>query len=183
MKQKKCKICKEVFSSIRPLQMVCSPQCGYEYAKRQKDKKKKKETKEWKERKKEIKAKLKTKQDYVNELQILVNRYVRNRDKDKNCISCKKKLYGKFDAGHFFSVGNYPSVRFDLRNIHGQCVHCNKYLGGNLHEYRENLIELLTEDEFGELDRLAHRNRQYTLGEIKGMITKHKVMLKEQEKE
>ena len=95
--------------------------------------------KEWKKRKKVIKEELKTHSDYVKELQIVFNKYIRLRDKDKPCISCKNMLKGKFDAGHFYSVGNYPGLRFNEDNVHGQCVHCNQWRGGNLHEYKDNL--------------------------------------------
>ncbi len=44
------------------------------------------------------------------------------------------------NAGHYFAKEFYKSVRFDVDNIHGQCVRCNKYLSGNLIPYRENLL-------------------------------------------
>lgn len=159
MKPKKCKVCKEKFEPMRPLQMVCSPKCGYEYAKKQEEKK-------WKKRKGEIKDSLKTKADYIKELQTVVNKYVRLRDKDRGCISCGTPLKGKYDAGHFFSVGNYPELRFQPDNIHAQCVHCNQYRGGNLHEYRENLLKRIGEDKFKELEELKGKARQYTIPEL-----------------
>ena len=124
-KPKKCKICKGEFNPYRPLQMVCSPSCGYEYAKRQK-------TKEWKERKKKMKQDLLTVQDLMKIAQVHFNRYIRERDKGKPCISCGQELKGKFDAGHFWSSGGHKSVTFDENNVHGQCVACNQHKHGNL---------------------------------------------------
>lgn len=159
MKRKKCKICKEYFDPFQPLQQVCGHKCAYEYAKKQ-------EEKRWKKRKKEIKEKLKTKQDYVKELQEVFNKYIRLRDKDKGCISCGSPLKGKYDAGHFYSVGNYPAIRFNESNVNGQCVHCNQYRGGNLHEYRENLLKRIGYSEFEKLESLRDVSRNYTIPEL-----------------
>jgi hypothetical protein len=83
-------------------------------------------------------AKLKAK------LQKLVNRSVRLRDTDENgngnCISCGKPQHFKgSEAGHFYSVGGYPALRFDTKNIYLQCTGCNKHNHGNIHEYRKVL--------------------------------------------
>lgn len=166
MKPKTCKICKDKFDPQRNLQMVCSFKCSIEYYKKQKDK-------EWAKRKQVMKKELLTKSDYIKILQQLVNRYVRQRD-GNFCISCNKKVSGKIDAGHMFSVGNYPSVRFDLRNISSQCIKCNQYNGGSLLEYRKHLIEKIGLQEFEDLERLAHQNRQFTIDEIKEMIETYK---------
>ncbi len=120
-----------------------------------------------------MKKELLTKSDYIKILQQLINRYVRQRD-GNFCISCNKQVSGKIDAGHMFSVGNYPSVRFDLRNISSQCIKCNQYNGGSLLEYRKHLIEKIGIEEFEDLERLAHQNRQFTVNEIKEMIETYK---------
>jgi hypothetical protein len=135
--------------------------------------------KAWKDKKKKMKESLQTKSDYVKILQILVNKYVKIRDNGKPCISCQKEITGKTDAGHYYSVGNYPSVRFDLRNIHSQCINCNQFNGGNLIEYRKHLITKIGQNEFDDLDRLAHQNRQFTIDEIKDEIKKYKQWMKE----
>lgn len=173
-KQKKCKNCGNLFQPNKPLQAVCSFKCSIDYAKKLNDKK---EAKEWKEKKAIKKKELMSKSDYIKILQILVNKYVRKRD-GNFCISCDKPVNGKIDCGHFFSVGNYPSVRFDLRNLNSQCIRCNQYNGGSLHEYRKNLIKKIGQEEFDELDKLAHQNRQFDLEEIKEMIKKYKELTK-----
>jgi hypothetical protein len=68
--------------------------------------------------------------DHVKELQVIVNKYVRLRDKDKGCISCGTPLLGKYDAGHYYSAGGNPELRFNTDNIHGQCVYCNQHRHG-----------------------------------------------------
>ena len=181
MKPKKCKICSELFTPYNSLSMVCSKKCEIDYktalALKNLDKIKKQEKKESKQRIAKMKADLLTKQDYMKILQGLVNKYVGLSDA-YFCISCLSQIKGKRDSGHFFSVGNYPSVRFDLDNIHSQCIRCNQYNGGNLLEYRKYLIQKIGEDKFNDLDRKAHQNRQFTLGEIKEMIEEYKILIK-----
>ena len=97
----------------------------------------------------------------IEEAQKLVNAYVRQRDAinergDFICISCRKlKSKSQCNAGHYFSRGNYGSVRFDLDNIHSQCVQCNLYEHGNLIPYRENLIKKIGTERFEQLEQLA----------------------------
>lgn len=128
---------------------------------------------------KEKKESLKTLQDYLKELQILVNTFVRLRDRNKRCISCNKPLKAKFDAGHFFSVGSYPSVRFDLTNIHGQCVHCNQFLHGNVHEYRKNITKRITEQELDELILKCQSPANFMKHEVIEMMEEIKKKIKE----
>lgn len=173
-KPKKCKNCLELFTPYRSLQIVCSVKCSFEYGSKLKEKK---EQKDWKERKKVMKKDMLNKSDYIKILQQLVNRFVRQRD-GNYCISCDAPINGKVDAGHLFSVGNYPSVRFDLRNINSQCIKCNQFNGGSILEYRENLIKKIGPKEFDELDKLAHQNRMFDIEEIKQMIQKFKELTK-----
>ena len=174
IKQKKCKYCESLFYPIKTTATVCTWECAQLLAK---EKSKKKKAKEWNVRKKELKEGLMTKSDWTKILQQLVNRYVRQRD-GNFCISCNKEVQGKIDAGHMFSVGNYPSVRFDLRNINSQCIKCNQYNGGSLLEYRKYLIKKIGISDFEDLDLKAHQNRQYSIPELKEMIEEYKILLK-----
>ena len=60
----------------------------------------------------------------IDKAQELVNAYVRKRDSLYDgdyfiCISCDKlKPKSQCNAGHFYSRGNFGSVRFNLDNIH-----------------------------------------------------------------
>lgn len=67
-----------------------------------------------------------------------VNKKVRERDKDQPCISCNKLT--KLEAGHYIPISKSQKLRYDLRNIHGQCAWCNRFLYGNYKEYRIGLI-------------------------------------------
>jgi hypothetical protein len=84
---------------------------------------------------------------------VAFSKYIRLRDCLKTtgtltngkCITCGKLLnIGFSDAGHFVSR-RYNSVLFDEQNVHLQCRYCNRYLNGNLLEYRRQLIKLYGE--------------------------------------
>ena len=98
----------------------------------------------------------------LDETQFWVNKRVRERDSlndygDFRCISCQKvKAKDQCNAGHYFSRGNYGSVRFDFDNIHAQCIQCNLHEHGNLIPYRENLIRKIGVERFEKLETLAH---------------------------
>ena len=65
------------------------------------------------------------------------HKYIRLRDQGKPCISCGK--YTTLQAGHFYSAGHHPELKFDEDNVHGQCSRCNLYLSANLIPYADNL--------------------------------------------
>ena len=170
--QRKCLVCKDKFTPQNNTQIVCNPACAVEYMK-------KKKIKDWQKEKKEIKLKLMSKSDYLNILQKVFNTYIRMRDKDKNCISCDKKLVGKFDAGHFFSVGAYPNLRFNENNVHGQCVHCNRDKHGNVKEYDLRLKNILNDKEYSELLESRNKPLKLSIDDVQDMIAIYKQKIKE----
>jgi protein-arginine kinase activator protein McsA len=171
IKPRRCKICSEVFTPNRPLIPVCSPKCAIEYSK------KLKANKEKKERKIQI-EKLKTHKDHLNELQKIFNTYIRERDKLKGCISCGAEFKSKFDAGHFFSVGAYPNLRFNLDNVHGQCVHCNQHKHGNISEYSIRLPERIGIKKFENLKVSRNIVTKLSIPEIEVLKIKYKELCK-----
>ena len=76
--------------------------------------------------------------ELLEKAQKVFNAWIRNRDKDKGCISCGGPVE---NAGHYFSAGHYSALRFNETNVNGQCVHCNKWLHGNLINYRKGLVK------------------------------------------
>jgi hypothetical protein len=87
---------------------------------------------------------MRTKPQLVKIAQVSFNKYIRERDLLKPCISCGKPPStesNQTDAGHFRSVGSAPHMRFVEDNVHGQCKHCNQYLASNVLAYRKGLIE------------------------------------------
>lgn len=102
---------------------------------------KKKQAKEWQKEKTILKEKLKTKSDYEKDLQVLINKIVRLIDKNTCCISTGKPLNEKFDAGHFYSVGSNPTIRFNLLNIYAQSVYANQHLSGDQINFMNGLSD------------------------------------------
>jgi len=174
MKQKKCKQCKEAFTPLRPLQQVCSAICGVRLTQ---SKIESKQRKERIEKKKELMSL----SDWIKIAQANFNTYIRLRDKELNnpCISCRKPLIAKYDAGHFFNANNHWNVRFDERNVHSQCVHCNRSLHGNLLEYRKQLEFYYGTTWLIELEKDAKKTRKFTIEEVKEINEIYKRKIKE----
>jgi len=91
------------------------------------------------------------------------SKYIRLRDCLKTagtlthgkCITCGKLLsIGFCDAGHFVSR-KYNSTLFDERNVHIQCRYCNRFLNGNLLEYRRQIVRMYGEGADVELEDKA----------------------------
>jgi gamma-glutamylcyclotransferase (GGCT)/AIG2-like uncharacterized protein YtfP len=170
--QRKCLVCKKKFTPQNNTQIVCGPEHALEYLKKQR-------SKEWKEQKKVIKQSLETKSDVLKAAQIVFNTYIRLRDKDKNCVSCGVKLGKTFHAGHMFSVGAYPNLRFNENNVNGQCVECNLHKHGNVKEYDLRLQKILSDKEYTELLESRNKPLKLTLDEVKELIYIYKQKIKE----
>lgn len=120
---------------------------------------------------KERKEKLKTAGDYTKEAQAAFNRFVRIRDVHKPCISCgnpleHESLGGGYDAGHYRSRGAASHLRFNLLNVHAQCKKCNRYLSGNVTDYRIGLVSRIGQNM---IDKLESDNtpRKFTIEYLK----------------
>ena len=179
MKEKTCKVCRAKFISLKPLQSVCGLRCAQSYAWRVKTKT---EVAQAKAERKEIRAKresIKTRAQWMREAQQAVNAYVRIRDDKEPCISCGRHHDGQYHAGHYRSVGSAPgSLRFDLANIHKQCMPCNTHLHGNLIHYRVNLIQKIG---LAEVERLEgpQEPKKYSIDELKEIISTYRAKTKE----
>lgn len=134
-KAKKCQNadCRAEFVPQRMGQKACSPACAVSLVQASRAKAERKELRE-------AKQKAKTRGDWLREAQAEFNRWVRLRDADLPCVSCGRNHEGQYHAGHFYSIGARPNLRFDERNVHKQCATCNTYLHGNLINYRTGLI-------------------------------------------
>lgn len=134
-----CRICKKKFEQLRPSQIVCSPECGLELVEKEKRKKAKSQKLEWNKAKREHKNNDKS---YLTaRAQSLINKYARLRDERQRghiCCTCNGK--GKMDGGHFLPVLTHKSIRFNVNQIHQQCVKCNQHNSGMRHEYKIFMI-------------------------------------------
>jgi len=147
--KRKCAYCKERKKAetmfIRGAQAFCNKEHYIEYQVASKDRLVSAGRKIQRSEIKERKQKLKTLSDYNKEAQAAVNAYIRARDFGKPCISCgsmpEQKRGGTMDAGHYRSRGAASHLRFNVLNIAGQCVRCNRYNSGNAVDFRIGLIE------------------------------------------
>ena len=167
-----CKFCKTKFEPIySSVQMTCSISCSIDLTNLN-------SSKSWKKEKKKRKDALKTNSDYVRELQVVFNKYIRLRDKDQPCISSGRPLNTKYDAGHYFSTGSYPELRFHEDNVHGQSVHDNRDKHGNLIDYREGLIKRIGLERVNKLYELKNIPKKYTIEELKGLKVLYNLKIK-----
>lgn len=86
-------------------------------------------------------------------------KYIRERDKGKPCISCGS--YNTHDAGHYYSAGHYPELELNEDNVHLQCVKCNRFLHGNLVEYRKGLLKRIGFVKVEQLDYIVAFCKQH----------------------
>ncbi len=167
-KPKKCAACSNSFTPTKGLQKVCNWRCGLDWIAQQREKR----------IRKDIKAKLKTRSDWVREAQQAINAYVRARDIDLPCISCGRHHEGQWHAGHFRSTAAAPQLRFDERNLHKQCQPCNAHLSGNLLKYRPALIAKLGMEVVEALEA-DNAPAKWTIEDLKQIKATYKQKLKE----
>lgn len=163
----RCKNCKEVFTPVKFNQKYClNKMCVYAWVQEAK-------VKNWQKKKKKMQKDLETVQDLIKAAQLVFNKFIRMRDKDELCISCKQ-VPKKVNAGHFYNANNHWNVRFDEDNVHVQCERCNSYLSGNLIEYRQHLLTKIGLERFGQLEAKARVTRKFTKDELNDIIKRYK---------
>lgn len=177
----RCKSCRTKFLARFFNQKFClqTEQCRHDATTFGIAEVKKKADKDWQKEKKALKEKLMTHKDYLKTLQEVFNTYIRLRDIQKGCISCGRSLVGvKFDAGHFYSVGGNPALRFNENNVHGQCVHCNRDKHGNLLEYAERLPARIGDEGICYLKILKAQSGKLSIPEIIAKTAHYKAQIK-----
>jgi len=97
----------------------------------------------------------------IAKAQFYFNAYIRARDKDDDyftCISCgaTKRIENyangsNYHAGHYYP-STYSSLRFNDKNVNGQCGQCNTHKHGNPIEYRKGLVKKYGIQEVEHLD-------------------------------
>lgn len=111
--------------------------------------------------------------DLKKKAQRVFNKWIRERDKDELCISCQGNC-GKWDAGHFWSMGSKSALRYHPDNCHKQGVGCNRYKHGNLLEYRINLIKKIGQERVNWLDEHRNDTKSWTREELEELIERYK---------
>lgn len=178
-KPKKCKVCPTRFTPRNSLQVVCSPHCALVWARNQQAKRDDVKRKDRAKKLREDKERIKSKGQLLKEAQTEFNRYIRERDKDKPCISCNRTGNPQWHAGHYRSVGSTPELRFHEDNCHKQCAQCNNFESGNLIDYRIGLIERIGIERVEWLERKDHKPKHYTHDDIRQIKAKYKLKIKQ----
>lgn len=188
-RMKACRVCRAEFLADRPMQHACGVPCAIAIAKAKREKAEANQAKKARAaaraERAAARAKLKTRDDYINEAQQAFNAWVRERDHDQPCICCGSYgkgedwlTGGKWDAGHYLSRGSHPELRFEPDNCHKQLKSCNagssKYArkGRTVAEgYRQRLIKKIGLERVEWLNG-AHEPKHYTIEELQA-LTKH----------
>ena len=141
----RCKLCRKQCEPFNSLNAFCDIECASGYLKSNAGKKQieKVRRQKFREKKKEIKGLA----HWQRQTQGVINKYARLRDRNQPCISCGKWDHelkeavrkGKWDGGHYKTVGGHPEIRFNTKNINKQCLSCNGFNGGNIAGQQEGI--------------------------------------------
>lgn len=177
---KKCKVesCRASFIPQRLGQSACSPKCALAIAPLHSEKARKAISQLERAEIKVRKEKLKSRADHMKDTQKAFNAWVRERDANLPCISCGRHHQGKYDAGHYRTVGSNPALRFEPLNCHRQCSPCNTQLSGNIVNYRIELVKRIG-IELVELLEGPHEPKKYTIDELKALTAEFRAKTKE----
>ena len=183
----RCKVCQTPTTQRFGLTYACGFDHAIEYAQRNVRKKQqaaqRKAEREEKRKHREQKEKVKTRTEWYDQLQALVNQYVvKVRDANEWCCTCGTRNNVKYDAGHCFTRKARPELRFELTNIHKQCsVQCNQHGSGMRAEYFE-LIKLKYGDDHFEWLNGPHpslKNQYPEISDIKADIVRYRKLLRD----
>lgn len=134
----------------------------------------------------QARQRLKTRSDWLRDAQTAFNAYIRARDAHLPCIDCGSYgpdddwlTGGKWDAGHYLSVGSHPELRFNEDNCHKQLKTCNGGSGKYARKrrtvaegYREGLIARVGLERVEALEG-PHEPKKYTIQELKDIKSKY----------
>jgi hypothetical protein len=124
------------------------------------------------------KERVKTKGHYMREAQAAFNAWVRERDAKLPCISCGRHHEGKYDAGHYRTVGSNPALRFEPLNCHRQCSPCNTHKSGNIVNYRIELVKRIGAAAVEWLEG-PHAPKKYTIEDLKAITAEYRAKTRE----
>lgn len=132
-------------------------------------------------------AKIKKKPDLKTKLDKEFSLFIRLRDAMPNgyfkCISCGQiKPFEQADNGHYINR-QHMGTRFDEMNCNAQCRHCNRFMEGNIQNYRKGLIAKYGEQRVVLLEAKQGISRKFTDFEYEQLIKYYKVLNKKLKKE
>ena len=113
-------------------------------------------------------------------------RFIRLRDSTDGigqCISCGAfKMFGteQWQAGHYIK-STYLALRWDEKNVNGQCKKCNHYLSGNEANYSIGLKQKYGESVIDYLHMKKHNKTAYDINIMNILIREYKDKCKQLE--
>lgn len=181
---KKCKnpSCGISFPPQRLGQAVCSPKCGLAIKDVNREKARKAIADLGRKEIRAAKERIKPKGQYMKEAQTAFNAWIRERDAALQCISCGRHHQGKYDAGHYRTVGSNPALRFEPLNCHRQCSPCNTHKSGDIVNYRIELVKRIGADKVDWLEG-PHDPKRYTIEDLKNIKADYLAKTKELKRE
>lgn len=100
--------------------------------------------------------------------------FIRKRDSGI-CFTCGRQGdLGAMNAGHFIPRSGHNLTFFDEINVNCQCVNCNLWKHGNLHEYSARLIKKYGLEEFNKLVERGRQIHQFSVQELETLYEKYK---------
>lgn len=189
-KLKTCRVCPTQFRPMSSTQVVCSPGCAQEYVRRREERKAQREAREEKRERRARLKELEPRRKVLARAQSAFNAFIRERDRDRPCISCgvvnpPERFGGAWDCGHYRSVGAAPELRFEELNAHKQCKACNGGSGRFARkgetvrmQYRERLIERIGREAVHWLEG-QHPPKHYTVEELEAIAKKYRAKARE----
>lgn len=179
-KAKTCRVesCRASFVPSRLGQAVCSPTCAILDAPKNQEKARKALADVGRKALRAAKEKVKTRAEYMKDAQTAFNAWVRERDSKLPCISCGRHHQGKYDAGHYRTVGSNPALRFEPLNCHRQCSPCNTHKSGDIVNYRIELVRRIGAELVEWLEG-PHEAKRYTIEDLKAITAEYRAKTRE----
>lgn len=124
---------------------------------------------------------------FIKRLDKVFSEFIRLRDCDDNgmikCYCCGKYLPWRESNNMHFIPRQHIPLRFSEVNCHAGCVHCNKYMNGNIEEYVIHLKKDYGSDIVERLAVAKYQTANLSIPELKLLINHYKGEVKELRKE
>lgn len=115
-------------------------------------------------------------------LDAVFSKYIRARDTSDGwgrCCSCGTiRPYEGLDAGHFINR-KWKATRWEERNVHAQCISCNRFGEGDASGYALFMLDKYGRETITYLRGLSRETARFTDSEGELMIADYKRKLKE----
>jgi hypothetical protein len=107
--------------------------------------------------------------DLKKTTQRIVNKWIRERDKDQACLACGK-FQDKQDCSHYIAQGSSGYLRYHPYNLNNTCYACNRYKHGNLIYYRIGLVKKIGLENVEWLEENKEKTFKYSTETLKNIM-------------